>query len=568
MKGAQTTRLRVAGVFFAAGCAALVWAMIVFLSGGLVFHALGRTISARATLPPLIAGALLLAASRALVRAPEFGRFLRVAIGDQARRPARIAAAAAGCVLVVGIAWNTRAVGGSDSSCYVLQAEAFAHGHVVLHAPTGTSLPGAVPAMFAPVGWIPKSNDGFDAVPICGPGLALMMAPLLAFGRGAVFLVVPVSAAATVWMTFLFGRRASDELTGALAACLMACSPVFLYQAVQPMSDVPATLFWLTALTATARGDRWGQVAGGLCASFAVLTRPNLALAIVPLLWLLRDRGAWVRWILAAVPGACALAALNAVRYGSPLATGYGPTSDLFSMSHVTANLARYSRWFAETQSPFAALAVVAPFVLRRDPVRARLAIAALASAALVFVTYLAYTVFDAWWYLRFLLPILPVVLVYAAAVLVSFVPVRARVVVAAVVACVFAAWSVRVATAGHAFDLQAMESRFPRVGSFARAMPGQTVFIAGQQTGGIRYHGDHLTLTWDAIPSGSLDAVIADLSRRGSRPLIVLDDEEEPGFRKRFEGQRYGGLDWAPSAEITALTRVHVYDPAAKGHF
>ena len=26
----------------------------------------------------------------------------------------------------------------------------------------------------------------------------------------------------------------------ALAACLMACSPVFLYQSVQPMSDVPA----------------------------------------------------------------------------------------------------------------------------------------------------------------------------------------------------------------------------------------------------------------------------------------------------------------------------------------
>jgi hypothetical protein len=490
---------------------------------------------------------------------------LRVAVGDRPRRPARVAAAAAMCVLVVGIAWNTRAVGGSDSSCYVLQAEAFAHGHVVLHAAGPSSLPDASPAMVAPVGWIPQPSGGFDAVPICGPGLALMMAPLVALGRGAVFLLVPVSAAATVWVTFLFGRRAADELTGALAACLVASSPVFLYQAVQPMSDVPATLFWLAALAATARGDRWGQVGGGLCGSIAVLTRPSLALAIVPLFWLLRNRRAWVRWILAAAPGACALAALNAVRYGSPLATGYGHTGDLFAASHVMANLARYPLWFAETQSPLAGLALVAPFVLRHDPARARLALAALASSGLVVTTYLAYTVFDAWWYLRFLLPILPVVLVYAAAVLLRIVPPRGRAGIATVVACAFVAWSVHVAISRQAFDLQAMESRFPRVGSFARATPEQTTFIAGQQTGSIRYHGDRPTLTWDAIPSGSLDAVIGDLLRRGARPLIVLDDAEEPEFRTRFAGQRYGALDWPPSAEITALTRVDVYDPAAR---
>ena len=32
------------------------------------------------------------------------------------------------CVLVFALAWSSRAAGGSDSSCYVLQAEAFAGG--------------------------------------------------------------------------------------------------------------------------------------------------------------------------------------------------------------------------------------------------------------------------------------------------------------------------------------------------------------------------------------------------------------------------------------------------------
>ena len=44
-------------------------------------------------------------------------------------------------------------------------------------------------------------------------------------------------------------------MTGACAAVLLvACSPIFLYQAVQPMSDVPAAALWLAALVASAAG--------------------------------------------------------------------------------------------------------------------------------------------------------------------------------------------------------------------------------------------------------------------------------------------------------------------------
>jgi hypothetical protein len=59
---------------------------------------------------------------------------------------------------------------------------------------------------------------------------------------------------------------------------------------------------------------------------------------------------------------------------------------------------------------------------------------AALTSAVLLFATYLLYTVFDDWWYIRFLLPALPVAIVFAVAVAFDATP-RART-LAAVVLC------------------------------------------------------------------------------------------------------------------------------------
>jgi hypothetical protein len=97
-------------------------------------------------------------------------------------------------VLVFAIAWNTRAAGGSDSSCYVLQADAFAHGHVTLGRPLADVLPDAAPATFAPAGFVPSPRGAHDPVPICGPGLALAMTLPRLVARDAPFLVVPACA--------------------------------------------------------------------------------------------------------------------------------------------------------------------------------------------------------------------------------------------------------------------------------------------------------------------------------------------------------------------------------------
>ncbi len=504
---------------------------------------------------PLIAGLVLVIASW-LTGGTGFPSIARLLTGSGERALARLAVAASMAVLVFSIAWTSRAAGGSDSSCYVLQAEAFAHGEAVLRNPVAAVLPGAPNAVFAPAGFLPSPREFGAAVPICAPGLSMAMALVYRVHPAAVFLVVPISAACLVWLTFLYGRRVDSAVTGACAAVLVACSPVFLYQAVQPMSDVPAAAAWLAALVSAS------PLGAGVWASIAVLIRPNLALLALLLVWLHPRRA----FAIGAAPGLIALLVLNAVRYGAPLTTGYGDTEALFTRAHVAANLLRYPLWLLETQSALPVLAIAAPFVLRRDRAHARLAWISLAAVALLFATYLAYTVFDDWWYIRFLLPALPILIALSVAVLRSlaaWLPSPAGGPALATLTVIVAGWSLHVALDRHVTGLQALESRFAMAGAFAaRELPSTAVVIAGQQTGSVRFHGRRDTIAWDAIAADALDATIARLRAAGRVPIVMLEETEEPRFRSRFHGQRAGALDTPPSSTMHAPVLVHVYVP------
>lgn len=548
-----------ATILLFAAAFACAWAAIVLLSGGLV---IGPLVS-RDPLRPLIAAAILATCGRVLSPS-DFDTCLGRLIGPRDRWPVRVALVAAAATLVVAIAWNTRAAGGSDSSCYALQADALAHGHVTLPHPLAAALPDLPPAAFAPTGFVAAPGRPGDAVPICGPGLAMAMAGAsVVFGKRAIFLVVPVFAALAVWATFLLGRSIADEITGAAAAVLLACSPVFLYQAVQPMSDVPAAALLTAAAVACARPDATGSLGAALLGAAAVFTRPSLAIAMIPLFAVARARS-W--FVLGALPCLAVFAAMNALRYGSPWVTGYGAAGSLFSVSHVTANLARYPRWLIGTETPFLLCAALASVSGWRDRRQARLAAGAALAAAAAALPYVFYTVFDDWWYLRFLLPGLPVLIVFAVRGALALAPGARRGGTAVLICAVLCPWYLHVARAAQTFDLQASESRFILTGRYAATRPADTVFLAEQESGSIRFHGSRPTIAWDAIPPGALDRTIAALSRAGWTPMIALDDAEEPGFRERFGGERYGRLDWRASAEVDAATRVRVYDPREAG--
>ena len=587
MRRDATIRHRI-GLAVAAGAAiAAAWAAVVWLSGGISFHTGVSMIAARDPIRPVIASVALAAIGWALLGTAAFVRALRTVRGDPSTQlPARVALLAVAATLVVSNAWNTRAAGGSDSSCYVLQADAFTQARATLPPPLTDPPPAVSPQVMAPIGFVPSPSPPHDAVPICAPGLAIVMAPARLVARDAVFLVVPLFAALAVWCTFLLGRALDGGATGAIAAALLACSPIFLYQAVQPMSDVPAAALWLAALVALAPGSRDGgpasarrEVLAGLCASVAVLMRPNVALIVLPLLALLRLRlASWLRFGAASLPALGAMLALGAARYGSPFASGYGDTGVLFSLSHIAPNLARYPKWLLESHSWLVVFAMGAPWILARRGC-GRLATVASAAVVLTVCTYLAYTVFDDWWYIRFLLPALPVLLVFTLICLRSVassiprlawwaLPFRGQPLFYLGVSSM-AVWFVVRAVGGHVFDLAGLEARFRLAGEYAgRALTDDAIVFAVQQSGSVRFYGERGTLAWDALPAERLDATVMALERLGRRVFFVLEDAEESRFRAHFAGQQAGGLDWPPFAEVRGPTRVRFYDPRQRGKY
>lgn len=556
---------------------AAVWAALTALIGGFSVDVGPVHLTSRDPLRPLAVAAALFGAAWLLVPRETLRRELLVLTGDHDRAAARIACAAALATLIVAINWNTRAAGGSDSSCYILQADAFARGAVTLRDPLARAFPERGGALFGPTGFLPSPLMPAESVPICGPGLAIIMAGFPAIGLPqGMFWVVPITAALTVWLTFLFARRVGDATVGAVSAVVVAASPIFLYQSVQPMSDVPAAALWMAAIVSAARGDARSDVIGGVCFSLAVLTRPNLAPLAIPLGALLWRSPARVksltRFTLAAIPGFVAFAWLNTARYGSPFVSGYGETSGLFALSHVLPNLARYPRWLIETETPFIVLSLASPFVARRRRSETmRLAFVSLAAIAIVIGTYLAYSVFDDWWYIRFLLPVLPLLVALSVAVANDMMPgpPRVRACWLAATCAMLTIWSLHVARQRQAFALQALESRFRLTGEYAgRALPPEAVVLAVQQSGSIRYHGGRTTMMWDAIEPHSLDATIAQLRGLGRRVFVALEDWEETRFRERFVGQQYGALEWPPMAQIDRAPRVRVYDVSHRDRY
>ena len=217
--------------------------------------------------------------------------------------------------------------------------------------------------------------------------------------------IVIVSTAIAVWATAMLAMQLAGGGAGIIAAALLALTPVFLHQSIQPMSDVPVTAAWMLCFVVAA-SEPQHLVRESICA-LAVLIRPNLApLAIVPL-WLAANRMAFA--IPVAIAGA-GLAVMQWLWYGSPLRSGYGSAEQLFAVANIAANASRYFGWVIAA-APLMLLSVLGVTRLKGS----RFVQGLLAFAALVIGAYLVYAVFDDWSYLRFLLPALAVFAILAA---------------------------------------------------------------------------------------------------------------------------------------------------------
>ena len=132
----------------------------------------------------------------------------------QPRLPAILALVIALALAAFGVMRGTRAVGGSDSSCYGLMAEAFGTGHWQPTSALADDAPWPdASRTLAPGGFIPSPVRVDAASPICAPGFSVLMAPFYAIGgRDAVFAVTPIAAFLLVWCAFVLANQLAEQL--------------------------------------------------------------------------------------------------------------------------------------------------------------------------------------------------------------------------------------------------------------------------------------------------------------------------------------------------------------------
>lgn len=573
---------------------ATVWAAAVWLTGGFTLGAFGLRLSSHDPVKPLVLALLFLVLHGVRVGHAELMRQTAAVVRRCFRIPSLVVALAI-AITSFGATWTSRAGGGSDSYGYVSQADLWLSGQLKTPQPFALKVPWPRgPMTFVPHGYR-LSDRGHSIAPLYAPGLSMLMAVAKGLaGHCAIFWVVPLSAALLTVATFGIGRRLASDAVGLIAALLTATSPIVLIMLVNPMSDIPAAAFWALATYLILRQGAAAAFLAGLSAAVAVLIRPNLVTVAAAFgLWMVwsawmarkdseRSSGAASRptflrrlvpvvaFSLGVAPTIVTMVVINTTLYGSPTTSGYGNLNPLFSRAHILVNLEHWTAWLHASQTPltFAGLAtlfVPMKWLWRTDFARRAAVLLALIACA-VMASYAAYLPFEAWWFLRFLLPMWPALCVGLAILLVRVAALR-RPWTAIGITLIVAGLGVHGlldATRRGVFLTQGLEQRYATVGHFVRdTTPEGSVVLAGQQSGSVRYYGGRLTLRWDVLDAAWLDRAVQWLASQGAHPYVLVEAWERDNFRARFGDQsQLGKLTWTPMLAYEAGTySTYLYD-------
>jgi hypothetical protein len=278
---------------------------------------------------------------------------------------------------------------------------------------------------------------------------------------------------------------------------------------------------------------------------------------------------------LGTASGVVVVALVNQHLFGSPFTSGYGRLQDQFAWARLWPNLVHYLTWLVESHTVLALGGLVAVLVPVRKlwpdlSDRAPLTIAAL-FVAVLWVIYCAYLEFDVWWYLRFLLPCWPFIMVGASAILLRIARIdRAapRLMVTFVIVSVIVI-NVRFAIHESAFDMWRGERRYPSLARHVRdSTPERSVIFSMQHSGTVRYYGGRMTIRYDEIEPNWIDRAVAWLAARGVQSYLLAEDWEVERFRERFAGtQSLAALDSPPVFLYEGGGQAQLFDLSAAGN-
>jgi len=187
------------------------------------------------------------------------------------------------------------------------------------------------------------------------------------------------------------------------------------------MSDSLATTWGMAAIwfALRARARLGWAAAAGAAFAVSVLVRPSDLVLMVPLTLVLGTcwRG-WSAFVLGGLPFALALGAYNHAAYGSTFAVGYNHedmhVTGFFTTDILAHNLGYFLVWVPKLLSvPIVLLAVFGwPWLYRRGTREAVLLAGWFGALVLFYSCYI--WAGETWWYLRYLMPGFPAVIIAA----------------------------------------------------------------------------------------------------------------------------------------------------------
>jgi 4-amino-4-deoxy-L-arabinose transferase-like glycosyltransferase len=410
---------------------------------------------------------------------------------------------------------------GPDSSGYLNQARLLQSGSLSVEVDGDPSLI----HLFTPYGFRAGVEPGtmVPTYPV-GTSLHLLAGALLGGWTHGPFLVVPLFAAGSLFLLFFVARRLGLTTGSAIAcAALLAAFPIFISQAVQPVSDVLAVFWALAAIACALRSDehwRWA-VACGLAFAIGVAVRPTNLLLAIPLLIAMRFR--WRRMAIAAaavLPLALALAWYQNALYGSPFTTGY--PSGLLSFAAKPPCLTKHVTWLISMATPI--LFPGGLFVAFHRRMEAWHRALLLSWFAVFFGFYAYYGFCPDHASTRFLLPALPPLIL-------GFVSLASHVRILAVIV-VIAVLTREVVQIGrlHVLQLDEWEAIYPRtVAAVDRIAPPDAVVLAAVTSGAFQFHSTRRIVRWDQLTPEITALLRADAKFAG--PWFAAVSEVEGGL-------------------------------------
>lgn len=549
------------------GVAGLAWSLLLLITGGFDASIVGRKISAHNQFRPLLVAGIAL--TMHIVLGGDVDSFLRRAEvltrvdGPLSRlRPPDwlLVSVLAMSVCAIGFVYGSKVAGGSDSWGYVSQAELWLNGNLLVDQSFVKEVPWPrAKDTFTPLGYRPGGGpqNEWSLVPTYSPGLPLLFAAAKRLGgQTAMFVVVPLLGGLLVVATYGIGRRVASSAAGLMGAWLVATSPAVLDFVVVAMTDVPVAALWAAAFYCGLGVTGGSALGAGLLTGAAVTVRPNLvplaAVLGVRYVFEFFGRSTWRRAIVrglafsaGVVPFIAFVAVLNARLYGSPFTSGYGTIDSMFTASNAWQNLRNYLTWLVESQTSVALIGLVAVFIPARrlwPAARGRSEVVLMALiVAVVWLEYVCYLVFGAWWYLRFLLTSWPFIMLGIGAVVVWLMrsswlaqSLLLLFVVGLGLLQFWQAWTYGT------FENWAGERRSITAAQMARRLTdSNSVIVSMQHSGSVRYYGGRMTLRYDQMEAAWIDRAIDWLTSRGAHTYLLAEEWEMTEFDRLFAGTR-----------------------------